>query len=128
MVSLEKPVIGSINGIAAGAGCGVAPAADIRIAADNASFMLAFSRIGLIPTAAQTGSLRLLRIFVLTRWRCPWRGPTGAPAARALEWGMVNYVVPARISRNHCCLGTSPGRWPHAGLWPDQVVLTAVGI
>ena len=49
MVTLEKPIVGAINGIAAGAGCGVALAADIRVAADTASFMLAFSRIGLIP-------------------------------------------------------------------------------
>src|SRR5690606_4355743 len=49
MVSLEKPIVGAINGIAAGAGCGAALAADIRIASDEASFMLASRRLGLVP-------------------------------------------------------------------------------
>jgi len=93
MVALEKPIIGSINGIAAGAGCGVAMATDIRIAADSASFMLAFSRIGLIPDSGTNWFLpRLIGYarayeIALTAER--------VPASRALEWGMVNYVVPA---------------------------------
>ena len=93
MVALEKPIIGSINGIAAGAGCGVALATDIRIAADSASFMLAFSRIGLIPDSGTNWMLpRLIGYarayeMALTAER--------VPASRALEWGMVNYVVPA---------------------------------
>jgi 2-(1,2-epoxy-1,2-dihydrophenyl)acetyl-CoA isomerase len=49
MVRLEKPIIGAINGVAAGAGCGVALATDLRIASDKASFVLAFSRVGLVP-------------------------------------------------------------------------------
>ncbi len=93
MVTLEKPIIGAINGIAAGAGCGVALAADIRIASDNASFMLAFSRIGLIPDSGTNWFLpRLIgyaRAFemAVTADR--------VPAAQALEWGLVNRVVPA---------------------------------
>ena len=47
MVTLEKPIIGAINGVAAGAGCGVALATDIRIISEQASFMLPFSRVGL---------------------------------------------------------------------------------
>ncbi len=93
MVSLEKPVIGSINGIAAGAGCGVALAADIRIAADNASFMLAFSRIGLIPDSGTNWFLP--RLIGYARAYEMALTADRVPAARALEWGMVNYVVPA---------------------------------
>jgi 2-(1,2-epoxy-1,2-dihydrophenyl)acetyl-CoA isomerase len=93
MVTLEKPIIGAINGVAAGAGCGVALATDIRIAADNASFMLAFSRIGLIPDSGTNWLLPRL----IGQARAYEMAITAdrVPAARALEWGLVNHVVPA---------------------------------
>lgn len=47
--SIEKPVIGAINGVAAGAGANIALACDVVIASENASFIQAFSKIGLIP-------------------------------------------------------------------------------
>lgn len=93
MTTLEKPIIGAINGIAAGAGCGVALAADIRIAADNASFMLAFSRVGLIPDSGANWFLPRLIGYA----RAYEMALTAArvPAAQAMEWGMVNRVTPA---------------------------------
>lgn len=93
MVSLEKPIIGGINGIAAGAGCGVALAADIRIAADSASFMLAFSRIGLIPDSGTNWFLP--RVVGYARAYEMAVTADRVPASQALEWGMVNRVVPA---------------------------------
>ncbi len=92
MVSLEKPVVGAINGIAAGAGCGVALAADIRIAADSASFMLAFSRIGLIPDSGINWFLP--RLIGYARAYEMAITADRVPAGKALEWGMVNQVVP----------------------------------
>ena len=52
--SIEKPVIGAINGVAAGAGANIALACDVVIASENASIIQAFSKIGLIPDSAGT--------------------------------------------------------------------------
>jgi 2-(1,2-epoxy-1,2-dihydrophenyl)acetyl-CoA isomerase len=93
MVSLEKPIVGAINGIAAGAGCGVALAADIRIASDNASFMLAFSRIGLVPDSGTNWFLP--RLIGYSRAYEMAVTADRVPADKAQEWGMVNRVVPA---------------------------------
>jgi len=54
MRRLDKPIVGAINGIAAGAGASLALACDLRIAAEGASFLLAFGRIGLIPDSGAT--------------------------------------------------------------------------
>ncbi|GJM42469.1 MAG: 2-(1,2-epoxy-1,2-dihydrophenyl)acetyl-CoA isomerase [Ardenticatenaceae bacterium] len=93
MVQLEKPIIGAINGIAAGAACGIALATDIRIAADNASFMLAFSKIGLVPDSGTNWLLPRL----IGQARAYEMAITAdqIPAETALSWGLVNRVVPA---------------------------------
>ena len=54
MRALDKPIVGAINGVAAGAGASLALACDIRIAAVSASFVLAFGRVGLIPDSGAT--------------------------------------------------------------------------
>jgi 2-(1,2-epoxy-1,2-dihydrophenyl)acetyl-CoA isomerase len=56
-----KPIVGAINGVAAGAGASLALACDVRVAAEDATFRLAFGRIGLIPDSGATWILpRLL--------------------------------------------------------------------
>lgn len=52
--SIEKPIIAAVNGVAAGAGANIALACDITIAKKSASFIQAFSKIGLIPDSAGT--------------------------------------------------------------------------
>jgi len=54
MRALDQPIVGAINGVAAGAGASLAFACDIRIAAEDASFLLAFGRVGLIPDSGAT--------------------------------------------------------------------------
>jgi 2-(1,2-epoxy-1,2-dihydrophenyl)acetyl-CoA isomerase len=54
MRALDQPIVGAINGVAAGAGASLAFACDIRICAENASFVLAFGRIGLVPDSGAT--------------------------------------------------------------------------
>jgi len=51
---LEKPIVAAVNGVAAGAGANIAIACDITVAADNASFIQAFTKIGLIPDSGGT--------------------------------------------------------------------------
>ena len=55
--SMEKPVVGAINGVAAGAGANIALACDLTIARASASFIQAFSKIGLIPDSGGTWML-----------------------------------------------------------------------
>lgn len=52
--SLEKPVVAAVNGVAAGAGANIALSADVVVAASSASFIQAFSKIGLIPDSGGT--------------------------------------------------------------------------
>jgi Enoyl-CoA hydratase/carnithine racemase len=54
MRGLDRPIVGAINGVAAGAGASLAFACDIRVAAEGASFVLAFGRIGLVPDSGAT--------------------------------------------------------------------------
>jgi 2-(1,2-epoxy-1,2-dihydrophenyl)acetyl-CoA isomerase len=91
--SLEKPVIAAVNGAAAGAGLSFACACDLRIAADNASFVPGFIGIGLVPDAG--GSWFIQRHLGFARafeWMCSNRRLS---AVEALEWGLVSEVVPA---------------------------------
>ncbi len=92
MVTVEKPVIAAVNGVTAGAGCGIALAADLRIASHKASFFQAFSRIGLVPDSGSTWTLPRLIGYA----RAYEMAITGerVTADKALEWGLVNEVVP----------------------------------
>jgi 2-(1,2-epoxy-1,2-dihydrophenyl)acetyl-CoA isomerase len=93
MVGLDKPIIGAINGVAAGAGAALAFACDLRIAAEGASFLLAFGRVGLVPDSGATWLLpRLIGGAKATELAL-----TGEPlsAADAERLGLVARVVPA---------------------------------
>ena len=89
---MEKPVIGMINGVAAGAGCSLALACDMRIASDQASFIEVFIRIGLVPDSGSHWFLARLvglgRAFELATLG------DKVDAADAERIGLVNKVVP----------------------------------
>jgi 2-(1,2-epoxy-1,2-dihydrophenyl)acetyl-CoA isomerase len=90
---IDKPVIASLNGIAAGVGLSVALACDLRIAADNSVLTLGFSKIGLIPDGG--ASLMLPALIGLGRGlELAWSSDR-IDAAEAHRLGLVNTVVPA---------------------------------
>jgi 2-(1,2-epoxy-1,2-dihydrophenyl)acetyl-CoA isomerase len=92
MRGLPKPIIGAINGIAAGAGASLAFACDIRIAAEGASFLLAFGRVGLIPDSGATWLLPRLVGGAKAAELALMSEPLGA--ADAERFGLVARVVP----------------------------------
>jgi len=92
MREMEKPVIAAVNGVAAGAGMSLTLAADLRIAAESASFLLAFARIGLVPDAGST--FMLPRLVGLGKAAELAMLAEQIPAAEALRIGLVNRVVP----------------------------------
>jgi 2-(1,2-epoxy-1,2-dihydrophenyl)acetyl-CoA isomerase len=89
---LEKPVIAAINGPAAGAGLGLALACDLRVAAEAALFTVGFTGIGLVPDSA----VSLLLPVMIGLGRATELSFTNQPitTVQALEWGLVNQVVP----------------------------------
>jgi 2-(1,2-epoxy-1,2-dihydrophenyl)acetyl-CoA isomerase len=89
---MPKPVVAAVNGVSAGLGCSLAFACDLIVAAESASFLLAFVRLGVAPDAgsayhlaARVGPARAAQLAMLG---------DRLPAPRALEWGLVNEVVP----------------------------------
>jgi 2-(1,2-epoxy-1,2-dihydrophenyl)acetyl-CoA isomerase len=89
---LEKPVVAAVNGVAAGAGAGLALACDIVIAARSASFIEAFSRIGLVPDAGN--SWFLPRLAGSARAMAMALTGEAVPAEQAAEWGLIWKAVP----------------------------------
>ncbi len=89
---MPKPVVAAVNGPAVGVGCALALACDLIVAAESAYFLLAFVNIGLVPDGgssatvpARAGLARAAEMAMLGE---------KVPAAQALDWGLVNRVVP----------------------------------
>ena len=91
---MRAPLVGAINGVAAGGGLSLALACDLAIAADNATFSSAYTRIGFTPDGSSTffltrllGRRRAMEMFLTNRV---------LSAQEALDWGLVNRVVAAK--------------------------------
>jgi enoyl-CoA hydratase len=93
ITSLRKPCVAKVHGVAAGVGCSIALACDLVVAAASARFVLAFSRIGLMPDggatatlAASVGRARAMRLSLL-----------GEPITgqEAYDAGLVSHLAPS---------------------------------
>lgn len=93
------PTIAAVNGAAAGAGANLALAADVVIAAESASFVQAFTRIGLIPDAG--GSWWLPRQIGAARAMGACLFADRITARQAESWGMIYEAVPDAAFASH---------------------------
>src|SRR5260221_1981853 len=90
--NMEKPVIGMINGVAAGAGCSLALASDMRLMSSSAKLIEVFIRIGLVPDSGSHWFLsRLVGQSLAFEYAAPGRG---IPAQAPERVGLANKVVP----------------------------------
>lgn len=90
---MRAPLVAAVNGVAAGAGFSLVTCCDLAIAAETATFTSAYTRIGLTPDGSSThflarlvGTRRAMELYLTNRV---------LSATEALDWGLVNRVVPA---------------------------------
>ncbi|KJJ39932.1 enoyl-CoA hydratase-related protein [Aequorivita vladivostokensis] len=91
--NIEKPIIGAINGVAAGAGANIALACDVVVASENASFIQSFSKIGLVPDSA--GTFFLPRLIGFQKASALMMLGDKVSAMEAEKLGMVYKTVPS---------------------------------
>ena len=127
--TMPKPVVVAVNGPAAGIGVSLALTGDLVLAGESAFFQLAFANIGLMPDGGSTalvpariGKTRAFEMALLAE---------RVPAAKALDWGMVNAVHPdgellaaagelaERLSNGPTLAYASAKRALNASIYPD---------
>lgn len=92
MKSMDQPVVTAVRGAAAGVGAALAMAGDLIVCGESAFFLQAFRHVGLVPDGGSSwlltravGRVRAMEMMLLGE---------RLPADKALEWGLVNRVVP----------------------------------
>ena len=92
MRGADIPVVTAVRGAAAGVGCSIALAGDLIVAGEGALFLQAFRHVGLAPDGGSSylltravGRVRAMEMMLLGE---------KLPATKALEWGLINRVVP----------------------------------
>jgi 2-(1,2-epoxy-1,2-dihydrophenyl)acetyl-CoA isomerase len=119
---MEKPVVAAVNGVAAGAGANIALCCDVVVASESASFIQAFSRIGLIPDSGGT--------FILPRL-VGWQKASAlmmlgekVSAADAERIGMIYKVLPDdSFQKESISLANTLSQMPTKGLALTKQIL-----
>lgn len=125
MRDLDIPIVTAVNGPAAGIGCSMALMGDLIVAAESAYFLQAFRRIGLVPDGGSTyllprmiGKARAMEMTLLGE---------KLPATKALEWGLINRVVPdGELMPTAMDLARSLAQGPRAVGMIRRLMLTAM--
>lgn len=123
-----KPVVAAVNGFALGGGCELALACHFRVAAENAKFGQPEVNLGLIP--GYGGTQRLTQIIGKGRALEMLMSASMVDAQTALQFGLVNYVVPADqlIAKTRSILEVINTKAPLAVAHVIQAANTAYGI
>jgi 2-(1,2-epoxy-1,2-dihydrophenyl)acetyl-CoA isomerase len=93
--TIEKPIVAAVNGVAAGAGANIALACDIVVTTDHASFIQAFSKIGLVPDSA--GTFFLPRLIGFQKATALMMLGDKVTAEEALNLGMIYKIFPVSL-------------------------------
>jgi 2-(1,2-epoxy-1,2-dihydrophenyl)acetyl-CoA isomerase len=113
--AIEKPVVCAVNGVAAGAGANIALACDIVIAGASASFIQAFSKIGLVPDSG--GTFFLPRIIGFQRAAALMMLGDKVSASDALQMGMIYKVCDdAHLTTESMAIATTLATMPTKGI------------
>lgn len=115
ITALQKPVIAAVNGVAAGAGANIALCCDIVVAAASASFIQAFSKIGLIPDSG--GTFFLPRLIGWQKASALMMLGDKVPSVEAERLGMIYKVFDdAEFHAASINIATSLAKMPTRGL------------
>lgn len=98
--NIEKPIVAAVNGVAAGAGANFALACDIVLASQSASFLQAFSKIGLIPDSG--GTYFLPRLVGMQRAAALMMTGDKVSATEAVSMGMAYKCFPDDVFEDEC--------------------------
>ena len=113
--TMEKPVICAVNGVAAGAGANIAFACDLVIAAENASFVQSFCKIGLVPDSG--GTFFLPRLVGIPRATAMMMLGDKVSATQAVSIGLIYKSVPSdQLMAEATALANYLATQPTAGL------------
>jgi 2-(1,2-epoxy-1,2-dihydrophenyl)acetyl-CoA isomerase len=122
IMGLEKPVVCAVNGVAAGAGASIALACDIVLAARSASFIQAFSKIGLVPDSG--GTFNLPRALGLPRAKALALLGSKISAEKAEKWGLIwEAVDDDKLQEEALALVTHFATQPTLGLGKIKLLL-----
>lgn len=120
--NLQKPVIAAVNGVAAGAGANIALCCDIVVATESASFIQAFSKIGLVPDSS--GTFFLPRLIGFQKASALMMLGDKVSAMEAEKNGMIYKVFPDNIFEEESTkIATILASMPTKGLWYTKQAL-----